>query len=77
MIHNLQGTFKSFGAVGYSMLQLYQTQDSKESPNGILLTALALAIKWHTSENRWYRSPGKDKVPQIRSQARTSNELLP
>eukprot|EP00975_Prorocentrum_lima_P020367 4287118-Prorocentrum_lima.AAC.1 len=22
---------------------------------------MALAIKWHTSEERWWRSPGKDK----------------
>eukprot|EP00975_Prorocentrum_lima_P027940 5874626-Prorocentrum_lima.AAC.1 len=38
---------------------------------------VALAIKWHTSDHRWWRSPGKDKLPGIMNDIKNSPNIYP
>eukprot|EP00975_Prorocentrum_lima_P004616 1005573-Prorocentrum_lima.AAC.1 len=40
-------------------------------------TNVALAIKWHTSDHRWWRSPGKDKLPGVMNDIKNSPNIYP
>eukprot|EP00975_Prorocentrum_lima_P021057 4432582-Prorocentrum_lima.AAC.1 len=38
---------------------------------------MALAIKWHTAEHRWWRSPGQRKHPDLLKEIKYSSNTVP
>eukprot|EP00975_Prorocentrum_lima_P014530 3080918-Prorocentrum_lima.AAC.1 len=38
---------------------------------------MALTIKWHTADNRWWRSPGYKKRADLREQVNFSSSIVP
>eukprot|EP00975_Prorocentrum_lima_P051596 10805336-Prorocentrum_lima.AAC.1 len=38
---------------------------------------MASTIKWHTAENRWWRSPGYKKRADLREQVNLSSSIVP